>query len=99
MKPHDPEMLRGKEGRGTEDLQCNACHMDTNTEGDVPAPGVPDWRMPPADHKMPIQGLTPGQLVPPDKGPHSKWRAQNSAGFDQTHAGRRDRPMGMVARQ
>src|SRR6478672_9411188 len=53
MKPHDPEMLRGKEGRGTEDLQCNACHMDTNTEGDVPAPGVPDWHMPPVDHKMP----------------------------------------------
>jgi hypothetical protein len=41
MKPHDPEMLRGKEGRGTEDLQCNACHLDTNTEGDAPAPGVP----------------------------------------------------------
>ena len=62
MKPHDPEMLRGKDGHGTEDLQCNACHMDTNTEGDVPVPGVPDWHMPPADHKMVITGLTPGQL-------------------------------------
>ena len=69
MKPHDPEMLRGKEGRGTEDLQCNACHLDTNTEGEAPAPGVPDWRMPPADHKMAIQGLTPGQLCRQIKDP------------------------------
>lgn len=61
-RSHDPEMLRGTEGRGTEDLQCNMCHLDKNTEGDPSPPGVPDWHMPSAAQKMIFQGLTAGQL-------------------------------------
>jgi mono/diheme cytochrome c family protein len=69
MKPHDPEMVRGTDGRGTEDLQCNACHMDKNQDEEGMPPGVPDWHMPPADHKMVIQGLTVGQLCRQIKDP------------------------------
>lgn len=61
-KLHDPEITRGIEGRGTEDLQCNMCHLEKNTEGDPAPPGVPDWHMPSAAQKMVFQGLTAGQI-------------------------------------
>jgi hypothetical protein len=69
MKPHDPEMLRGKEGKGTADLSCTDCHLATNTEGEGMPPGVADWHMPAADQKMPFQGLTAGQLCRQIKDP------------------------------
>lgn len=61
-KLHDPEMARGVEGRGTEDLQCNMCHLEKNTDGDPAPSGVPDWHMPSAAQKMIFQGLTAGQI-------------------------------------
>ena len=61
-KLHDPEVMRGTEGRGTEELQCNLCHLDKNTEGEHMPPGVPDWHMPSAAQKMIFQGLTAGQI-------------------------------------
>ena len=61
-KLHDPEVVRGIKGKGTEDLECSACHLEQNTEGDPAPPGVPDWRMPSAAQKMAFQGLTTGQL-------------------------------------
>src|SRR3954447_3171518 len=51
-KVHDPEVRRGTDGRGTEDLQCNMCHADKNTEGEPAPPGVPDWHMPSNAQKM-----------------------------------------------
>ena len=56
-------MIGGKDGQGTEDLQCNACHMEKNTEGDVPAPGVPDWHMPSADQKMVFRDSPPDSFA------------------------------------
>lgn len=61
-KVHEPEVLRGIEGRGTEDIQCAMCHLETNTDGENMPPGVPDWHMPPTAHKMIFQGLTAAQL-------------------------------------
>lgn len=61
-KLHDPEVTRGTEGRGTEELQCTMCHQDKNFEGENVPPGVPDWHMPPAAQKMTFQGLTAGQM-------------------------------------
>lgn len=69
MKPHDPEIARGTDGKGTEELRCTTCHQDTNTDGERMPPGVPNWHMPPADHKMPFQGLTAGQLCRQIKDP------------------------------
>ena len=69
MKAHDPEMLRGDEGKGTEDLSCTMCHIDKNQDEDAMPPGVPDWRMPPALHKMTFQGITAGQLCRQIKDP------------------------------
>jgi len=60
-KLHDPEVVRGSDGRGT-DVQCNMCHLEKNTEGDHMPPGVPDWHMPSASQKMIFQGMTVGQI-------------------------------------
>ncbi len=59
---HDLDVMRGPEGRGTEELQCAMCHMEENTEGENMPPGVPDWHMPPANQKMVFQGITAAQL-------------------------------------
>lgn len=61
-KPHEPLIPRGKEGRGSEDIQCAMCHLEKNTDGDKMPPGVPDWHMPPENQKMIFQGLTIAQL-------------------------------------
>lgn len=60
--PHSNDVVRGPKGRGTEDLQCSMCHLDTNTVGEGMPPGVPDWHMPGSEIKMSFQGLTTGQL-------------------------------------
>lgn len=61
-KLHDPEVMRGTEGRGAEDLQCAMCHLEKNTDVDPAPPGVTDWHMPSAEQKMIFQGLTAGEL-------------------------------------
>lgn len=55
---HGQEVTRGKKGN-----KCNSCHMDENLPGLNMAPGVPGWRMPPANMKMIFQGRTPRQLA------------------------------------
>ena len=67
--PHPEGVGRGKEGRGLEGLACTDCHMAQNTEGEGMPPGVPDWRMPPADMKMVFQGRTPAELCRQIKDP------------------------------
>jgi hypothetical protein len=64
---HPEGIVRGKEGKGTEDLACTLCHADQNT--DDGAPGVPNWHMPPPEMKMIFQGRTPGQLCRQIKDP------------------------------
>lgn len=61
-KAHEPEVTRGSMGRGTEDIQCTLCHLETNTDGANMPPGVPDWHMPTMAQKMVFQGLTAAQL-------------------------------------
>lgn len=62
MTQHVLDVVRGVNGRGTEDMSCTMCHQDSNAEGEGMPPGVPNWHMPPADQKMPFQGLTAGDL-------------------------------------
>ena len=60
--PHAMEVKRGPDGRGVGELKCTTCHQDINLEGDNMPPGVPDWHMPGAEHKMVFQGVTAAQL-------------------------------------
>jgi hypothetical protein len=62
MVQHSMDVMRGPEGKGTPEYACSTCHQDVNLDGDGMPPGVPNWHMPPADHKMPFQGVTAGDL-------------------------------------
>lgn len=62
-KPHPQGAKRGKDGRGMYASKCINCHLDSNQAGLNMPPGVPDWRLPPADMKMIFQGKTPRELA------------------------------------
>ncbi len=62
MTIHTMEVKRGPNGRGVGELSCSTCHQEINLDGDQMPPGAPDWHMPPADQKMPFQGISAGQL-------------------------------------
>ncbi len=62
MTQHFLDVMRGDDGKGTDDMSCNSCHQDENTEGDGLPPGAPNWHMPPSDQRMPFQDLTAGDL-------------------------------------
>lgn len=59
---HTMEVKRGPDGRGVGETKCTTCHQDMNLDGDNMPPGVPDWHMPPAEHKMTFRGLSPAEL-------------------------------------
>lgn len=62
MRVHDLGVLRGTDGKGSAGMQCNSCHQEENIEGDGLPPGAPNWRMPPADMRMPFQGTSAAKL-------------------------------------
>lgn len=63
MTPHTQGITRGKDGKGVYGQQCTACHQMENLPGEHMPPGTSKaWHMPPADQKMPFQGLTAGEL-------------------------------------
>jgi hypothetical protein len=62
-KLHPQGAKRGKDGRGMYASKCVNCHLDSNQAGLNMPPGVPDWRLPPADMKMVFQGKIPRELA------------------------------------
>lgn len=62
MTPHAMGVVRGTDGKGAPEQRCTTCHQEMNLEGEGLPPGAPNWHMPPADHKMPFQGVTAAQL-------------------------------------
>lgn len=60
---HSQSVKRGKDGRGMYASKCSNCHMDENQPGLNMPPGVPDWRMPPADMKMVFEGKTAREMA------------------------------------
>src|SRR5215471_5567508 len=47
--PHNMNVKRGPDGRGTPAMHCTNCHQDENSRQLHSPPGRPDWRMPPPD--------------------------------------------------
>jgi hypothetical protein len=43
---HDQMVMRGAEGKGTQPMQCDACHRDSNSP-DGYVPGAPGWHLAP----------------------------------------------------
>jgi hypothetical protein len=50
-------------------LPCATCHRSQNAQFEHGPPGVPNWHMPPREHPMPFEGLTPRALCEQLKDP------------------------------
>jgi hypothetical protein len=68
-RPHNMNVKRGAEGRGTPALPCTTCHQTANTETPHAPPGAPDWRLPPPSMRMAWLGLDTGGLCETLKDP------------------------------
>jgi len=61
-RPHNMNVKRGADGRGTPALRCTTCHQTENSELAHAPPGVPDWRLPPPKMRMAWLGLASDAL-------------------------------------
>ncbi len=61
-QPHNMNVKRSADGRGTPAMRCTNCHQSTNSEFAHAPPGAPDWRLPGAKTPMAWQGLSTGEL-------------------------------------
>lgn len=64
--PHQPLVVRGKDGHGVPAQTCQTCHQAANT-ADGFVPGVPNWHLAPLSMKW--EGLTKGQICEQLKDP------------------------------
>lgn len=60
---HLQGVKRGVDGKGLYAMKCKNCHQDANLKGPNLPPGMPDWKLPPANRKMVFQGKTPRELA------------------------------------
>ena len=60
--PHNMNVKRGADGRGTAAMRCTNCHQNENSTHLHAPPGRPDWHMPPPNVRMAWQGLSLGDL-------------------------------------
>jgi hypothetical protein len=56
--PHNMNVKRGPDGRGTPAMRCTNCHQSENSSQLHAPPGRPDWRLPPPGTRMAWQGLS-----------------------------------------
>ena len=64
-KTHEPNVVRGPNGRGGAATECTGCHQEQNSPisyGDHAPPGAPQWQLPPPLTKMVFIDLTPRDL-------------------------------------
>lgn len=67
--PHNMNVKRGTDGRGTPAMRCTNCHQDQNSTTLHAPPGRPDWRLPPPNMRLAWQGLTVGEICSALKNP------------------------------
>ncbi|HWE22934.1 MAG TPA: Isoquinoline 1-oxidoreductase subunit [Myxococcales bacterium] len=60
--PHNMNVRRGADGRGTPAARCTNCHQEASSTALHAPPGAPDWRLPPPNMRMAWQGLTTEQI-------------------------------------
>jgi hypothetical protein len=60
--PHNMNVKRGPDGRGTPAMRCANCHQNENSSTAHAPPGAPNWRLPPPSTPMAWQGLSAGEL-------------------------------------
>lgn len=59
MTPHQPWVVRGKNGHGAPGMKCQTCHQVTNVDS-AGVPGHPEWHLAPAE--MAWQGKSLGDI-------------------------------------
>jgi hypothetical protein len=59
MRPHQPLVVRGTDGRGVSTLPCNTCHGSANFDP-AHVPGHPEWHLAPVS--MAWEGRSLGQI-------------------------------------
>jgi mono/diheme cytochrome c family protein len=79
---HIQNVKRGKNGHGVYGMQCDTCHQDTNLPGAHMPPGNPKWALPPPEHKMVFEGISPAQLCKQIKDPKQNGGRSLEALFD-----------------
>lgn len=67
--PHDMNVKRGADGKGSPALRCFACHPTENSKTPHSPPGATDWQLPPAKTPMAWKGLGIGELCRTVKDP------------------------------
>ena len=60
--PHNMNVKRGPDGRGTPTMHCTNCHQNENSTQLHAPPGRRDWRLPPPSMRLAWQGLSIGDL-------------------------------------
>ena len=60
--PHNMNVKRGPDGRGTVAMRCTNCHQEENSPELHAPPGRPDWRLPLPSMRLAWQGLTVGEI-------------------------------------
>jgi hypothetical protein len=60
--PHNMNVKRGPDGRGTPAMRCANCHQNENSRTAHAPPGAPNWRLPTPSTPMAWQGLSTGEL-------------------------------------
>jgi hypothetical protein len=68
-RPHNMNVKRGQDGRGTPAMRCGNCHQDENSQQLHAPPGAPGWRLPPPTMRLAWQGLSIGDLCKTVKDP------------------------------
>ena len=61
-RPHDMNVRRAADGRGTPAARCTNCHQAANSPAPHSPPGAPDWRLPPPSARMAWRGLTTEEI-------------------------------------
>jgi len=61
-RPHNMNVKRGEDGRGSPAMRCTNCHQSTNSDLAHAPPGAPDWRLPDAKTPLAWHGLSTGDL-------------------------------------
>ncbi|HYL62854.1 MAG TPA: hypothetical protein VE077_09545 [Candidatus Methylomirabilis sp.] len=58
--PHNMNVKRGPDGRGTPAMHCTNCHQETNSDQLHAPPGAHDWRLPTPSMPLIWKGLSVG---------------------------------------
>lgn len=70
-RPHNMNVRRGPDGRGTPAMRCSNCHQEQNSQQLHAPPGAPGWRLPSPSTPLTWKGLSIGGICRSVKDPNT----------------------------